>query len=146
MRPALQELLRAVPRRSPDAAADVGRITALAKRLDAGLLEAGMRIPSRELWGAYRRAMAFFCLHGTLVGVVPVQPGTASTTATPRSNGTTGSMLTPRSGCTETASIGATRGCAEGVQQQQPGGTPAPQPARSGSSPLLPSPRATDPS
>jgi hypothetical protein len=71
VKPALQELLRTLPKRLPAVAPEVSALQGLVKRLDnslEGCAAAG------EMWQLYRRILGFYSHHGRFQPVAPPAP------------------------------------------------------------------------
>eukprot|EP00878_Enallax_costatus_P031741 GHUV01034758.1.p1 GENE.GHUV01034758.1~~GHUV01034758.1.p1 ORF type:complete len:270 (-),score=86.41 GHUV01034758.1:134-943(-) len=79
VKPAMQDLLRSLPKRLPQLASDVSAMTAQVKNLDDSL-EAFT--PAAEVWQMFRQILAFYSHHGKFVDVTPTAASAGS--ATPR--------------------------------------------------------------
>lgn len=80
VKPAMQDLLRSLPKRLPQLTSDVATMTAQVKKLDDNL-EACM--PAGEVWQLYRQILAFYSHHGKFVDSTSTAASAGS--ATPRS-------------------------------------------------------------
>lgn len=79
MKPALQELLITLPKRTPSMASECNSILAGCKRLDDTL---AARSQPSEAWQQYRRLMAFYSQHGKFANADVVLMGSSRPTRT----------------------------------------------------------------
>ncbi|WIA27986.1 hypothetical protein OEZ86_010576 [Tetradesmus obliquus] len=92
VKPALQELLRTLPKRLPAVAPEVSALQGLVKRLDdslEGCAAAG------EVWQLYRRILGFYSHHGKFQPVAPLAPAVGTGLSALLLSGAGGSSAQP---------------------------------------------------
>lgn len=104
VKPALQELLRTLPKRLPAVAPEVSALQGLVKRVDdslEGCAAAG------EVWQLYRRILGFYSHHGKFQPVAPPAPAVGTGLSALLLSGAGGSSAQPSPGSDGCAPAGS---------------------------------------
>jgi hypothetical protein len=112
VKPALQELLRSLPKRLPAAAPEVSALLGLVKRLDdslEGCAAAG------EVWQLYRRILGFYSSHGKFQPVAPAAPAAGGVLGTLLNLSGSGSSSQQQAAANEAGDAGEADAAALGI-------------------------------